>query len=165
MTGVFLDIFYIVKTLHILSATVLFGTGLGIAFLNLWGQCQPRLSDRYVAARLTVVMDFVFTTPAVILQPLTGLYLAHLGGYDLSYNWLLVSYGLYVVAGLCWIPVVWLQIKIRNILQTAIANGDDIAALPSTYKTYLRIWFFLGWPAFLSLIIIFYLMTIKGVPG
>lgn len=154
-----MDSYTLVKTLHILSSTVLFGTGLGIAFFMF----SARTADtpgKLHAARFTVLADFVFTLPAVILQPLTGLWLAAHAGYDLMAFWLRTSMLLYLVAGACWVPVVWIQIRLKKMLSEAAANN---APLPPAYHKLFNAWFCLGWPAFLSLVAIFFLMVGKPV--
>ena len=102
--------------------------------------------------------DFLFTTPAVIVQPVTGIVLVNLTGLDLWSSWLLATYGLYVLAGACWLPVVWLQIRISHLAQAATRSG---APLPANYFRLMRVWFVLGWPAFLSVIAIVWLMVAK----
>lgn len=149
-----------IKTLHIISATVLFGTGMGIAFFMFCSRYAKNIHERYFAARFTVLADYFFTAPAVILQPLTGAWLVLNGGYDPMALWLKITYALYIVAGLCWLPVVWIQIRLKKLLATSIATNTD---LPAEYQKLFRIWFCLGWPAFLSLIAIFYLMVTKPV--
>ena len=148
----------LVKTIHILSATVLFGTGLGTAF-HMW-LAHLNGDPRTVAtvARNVVRADFWFTTPAVILQPASGLALIHLSGVDPSTTWLMASYGLYVLIGLCWLPVVWLQIRARDLAAAAAAGGTR---LPAEYHRAMRLWFGLGWPAFLGTMAIFWLMVAK----
>ncbi len=155
-----MDVYFAVKTLHIISSTVLFGTGLGIAFFMLCSRYARNAHERYYAARFTVIADYCFTAPAVIIQPLSGLWLVYNGGYDLAAPWLLWSYGLYIVAGACWLPVVWIQLQLRVMARDAAANA---LPLPARYHRLFRIWFALGWPAFISLTAIFYLMTAK--PG
>jgi uncharacterized membrane protein len=112
------------------------------------------------AARITVQADFFFTLPAVIAQPVTGAWLVFRSGTDPRSIWMLVSIGLYILAGFCWVPVVWLQIKMKSILQSSV-NGGDFDR--DAYERLRRIWFALGWPAFLGLIAIFFLMVAK--PG
>lgn len=148
----------LVKTLHILSATILFGTGIGIAFFMVRARFTDNLHERLYAARNTVLADMIFTLPAVILQPLTGAWLVHNGGYGWSEPWLLASYGLFLLAGAYWLPVVWLQVRLKHMLATAVANGTP---LPAAYDRLFRLWFALGWPAFLGLVVIFYLMVTK----
>ena len=145
--------------MHILGATILFGTGLGIAFF-FWSARQSDDRARLFAARTTVRADFFFTLPAVILQPLTGAWLIAHGGIDARSSWIVTSLCLYAVAGLCWIPVVWLQIQMRDMLESNVAGrGFD----ERRYERLRRIWFALGWPAFLGLVLVFWLMVAK--PG
>ena len=152
-----INAYLLIKTLHILSATVLFGTGLGIAFF-FWSSRQSDDHARLFAARTTVLADFLFTLPAVILQPLTGAWLILEGGFDPRASWILISLGLYALAGLCWIPVVWLQIKMKRMLEASVAGREfDEQA----YELLRRIWFLLGWPAFLALVAVFWLMVSK----
>jgi uncharacterized membrane protein len=142
---------------HVLSATVLFGTGLGIAFFFWSARCADDQAKLF-AARTTVRADFLFTLPAVLIQPLTGAWLVAKAGFAPTQTWLLVSYALYVLAGLCWIPVVWMQIRMKRMLEAKVAGGgfDEHA-----YERLRRIWFILGWPAFLGLAVIFCLMVTK----
>jgi uncharacterized membrane protein len=149
-----------IKWLHIISSTALFGTGAGIAFFFLRAQ---RTGDaRIIAAvgRDVVLADRVFTTTAVVLQPVTGIALALFAGYPLSTRWLVVSMVLYVLIGCCWLPVVWLQIRMRDL---AIDAANHSVPLPLLYQLYFRRWFALGWPAFIGVLVIFYLMVAK--PG
>ncbi len=153
-----MDLYSLYKTVHILSSTVLFGTGLGTAF-HMWR--ADRTGDVRVianAARQTVLADWLFTAPAVIVQPLTGFLLIYEAGYALNEAWIMLSLGLYVLIGACWLPVVWLQIRMRNLAAAAL---DDGAKPPPLYRRYMRLWFALGWPAFLSVIAIFALMVFR----
>ena len=153
-----MDLYAFYKTVHILSSTVLFGTGLGTAF-HMWR--ADRTGDVRVianAARQTVLADWLFTAPAVIIQPLTGFLLIYEAGYALDEAWIMLSLGLYVLIGACWLPVVWLQIRMRNLAAAAL---DDGAEPPPLYRRYMRLWFALGWPAFLSVIAIFALMVFR----
>jgi uncharacterized membrane protein len=153
MTG-----YFWLKTLHIISATVLFGTGLGTAF-HMWLAHLTR-DARIVAAaaRSTVRADFLFTTPAVIVQPVTGALLIDAAGFSPDAPWLVAVYALYAVAGACWLPVVWLQIRARDLASEAAAAGGP---LPPGYHACMRAWFVLGWPAFGAVLVIFWLMTAK----
>jgi uncharacterized membrane protein len=155
-----MDFYSVIKTLHIISSTVLFGTGLGIAFFMFCSRYAKNIHEKYYAARFTVLADYVFTAPAVVLQPLTGVLLIMQGGFDPNALWLHWTYGLYVLAGLCWLPVVWIQIQLRRILTECVATGAEI---PARYDRLFRVWFCLGWPAFLSLVAIFCLMVVKPV--
>ncbi len=154
--------YVIVKFLHILSSTFLFGTGVGTAFYLLF---ITRTRDpRTVAAvaRLVVIADWIFTTTTIIFQPASGLYLAHRLGVPLTTPWLYWSIVLFVIAALCWLPVVWLQMRLRDMAQAA-ADADQ--PLPLRYDGYLGIWAALGVPALFSFLVIFYLMTAKPAFG
>jgi uncharacterized membrane protein len=152
-----LDAYSIVKTAHVISAAVLFGTGAGIAFFFLAAQSRGA-EARLFAARATVRADFLFTTPAVIIQPLSGAYLIWQGGWPAASTWLIVTYILYVLAGLCWLPVVAIQLRMARMLE---AESAGVPLDLVRYRRLLRLWFALGWPAFLSLVVIFWLMVSK----
>lgn len=147
------------KWLHILSSTVLFGTGLGTAFQMVWAMRAGELGTIRRTAAGVVVADWLFTLPAGILQPLTGIALARMAGYSLAEPWLLATYALYLVAFVCWAPVVVLQIRIRDIA----ARTPDGAAIPADIARSYRVWFALGWPAFGALLAVFWLMVAKPV--
>lgn len=144
-----------IRYLHIIGATLLFGTGLGTAFHGYLAYRSGNMHAIAVTSRTVVLADWLFTTPAVILQPITGTVLALQYGYPLTSGWILASFALYVVTGVCWLPVVWLQIRMARFARSAQAQGT---ALPSAYYRYLRLWFWLGWPAFTAVLLIFYLM-------
>jgi uncharacterized membrane protein len=153
-------VFVTLKLLHIVSATVLFGTGLGTAF-QMW--TADRTGDaRVIAAVATNVVraDLYFTTPAIVVQPLTGLSLLYSEGIDPLTSWLVAAYALYALAGACWLPVVWIQMKLRNLARNANARSE---ALPVEYRRLMRTWFVLGWPAFLAVLAIFWLMVAKPI--
>ncbi len=153
-----MDIYTILKTVHIVSSTVLFGTGLGTAFHFWLAHRSGRVEAIAVAARSTVIADFAFTTPAAIVQPLSGLALALMAGFPLASTWILASIGLYVVAGACWIPVVVIQVRMRDLAQRCLREGS---ALPPAYFRLANAWFVLGWPAFAALVAVFWLMVAK----
>jgi uncharacterized membrane protein len=153
-----LDAYAAVKTLHILSATVLFGTGLGIAFFFWMGGRSGDDRAAFFAARTTVIADFIFTLTAVVAQPLTGAYLVWHAGFDPWSRWLIETYALYALAGACWVPVVFIQARIRDQLRSKLAGGEfDV----KRYDRLRRWWFLLGWPAFLSLVVVVHLMVTK----
>jgi uncharacterized membrane protein len=151
-------LYEIVKTVHILSATVLFGTGLGTAWFMWRADRSGDVAMIAATARNVVLADWLFTTLAVIVQPLSGFWLIHLVGHAPTEQWLLWTYGLYAVSAACWIPVVRLQIRMRDLAATARANG---ASVTPEYQRLARIWFLLGWPAFLAVIVIVFLMVAK----
>jgi uncharacterized membrane protein len=111
-----------------------------------------------IITRRVVVADWLFTTPTAIVQPASGFYLAHLAGFPLSSRWILWSVALYVLAGACWLPVVWLQIRMAAMADTAAERAET---LPSTFWRYHRIWTALGIPAFIAFLAIFYFMVVK----
>lgn len=152
------DAYVLLKTVHILSSTLLFGTGLGTAFFMWFTHRSGQLPAIVVAARLTVRADLLFTTPAVIVQPLSGYLLMRPMGLDLYTPWLQTAIALYLLTGACWLPVVWLQWRARNLAAAALRDGTD---LPPAYHRCMRVWFALGWPAFLAVIAIFWLMVTK----
>ncbi len=146
------------KWIHILSSTLLFGTGLGIAFF-LW--IAHRRGDVHAiaaTARTVVLADTCFTAPAVVVQLGTGLALMHVLGTPLTQFWIACALGLFVLVGACWLPVLWLQIRARDL---AVAAARDGTPLPPAYFRAMRWWFWLGWPAFLSVMAIFWLMVFK----
>jgi len=153
-----MDLYSLVKTLHILSATIVFGTGIGIANFMFFGSCSRVPVERAFAARLTVKADFLFTLPAVIIQPLSGAWLVWHGGFRWDDYWLVATYGLYLLAALCWVPVVFIQIRMKRLLE-ASTRGEAIDE--AAYDPLFRKWFILGWPAFGGLIVIFWLMVTK----
>lgn len=150
--------YLIVKWLHIVSSTLLFGTGIGSAFYMLFTSLSRDVRAIAVVSRHVVRADWLFTATTVVFQPLTGFYMIHLAGYPLASAWIVWSIGLYLVAGACWLPVVWLQMRMRDMAQ---ASARDNLALPALYWRYLRIWTALGIAAFVALLIVFYLMTAK----
>jgi len=117
--------------------------------------------ENYAAVSQDVVLaDMVFTATAVVMQPVTGIALSLMVGFRLSTPWLVLSMVLYGLVGCCWLPVVWLQMRMRDLAIDATHRGQP---LPRLYDTYYRRWFMLGWPAFIGVLIIFYLMVAKPV--
>lgn len=155
-----MNTYLILKTLHIISSVLLVGTGFGSAFYLYCINRSKNVAAIAIVARTVVLADWCFTTPSVIIQPLSGIGLAYLAGWPLDTPWILLSIGLYVVAGICWLPVVWLQIKMQHLAQSACSQQQ---ALPTQYWRYARYWEALGYPAFLAMLGVFYLMVNK--PG
>jgi uncharacterized membrane protein len=147
------------KWLHILSSTLLFGTGLGTAFFMFFTNRSGDVRAIAVVTRYVVIADWLFTATTVVFQPLSGLMMMHLAGIPLSARWIWLSFALYFLAGACWLPVVWIQMKLRNIAREAVATGAT--TLPRQYWKYERVWVLLGIPAFISLVVVFYLMVAK----
>ena len=156
-----MDWYFVAKWLHILSSTVLFGTGIGTAFQMVWAMRTGKVETIHSVASGVVIADWIFTTPAGVFQPLSGLWLIYLQGWSLTEPWLLLTYALYVLAFLAWAPVVHLQIRIRDVAGAAVREGQP---LPERARRLYRIWFALGWPAFAALTLVFWLMVTKSVP-
>jgi uncharacterized membrane protein len=155
-----IDPLIVLKLLHVLGAAVLLGTGAGIAFFMVMAnRTRDAMTIAHVAGTV-VVADFIFTASAVLLQPLTGWLLADAAGYPHEAGWIVLSIALYLMVGICWLPVVWIQIAIRDIARRAAA---DHAPLPLRYRRLYRLWFYLGFPAFTGVIAIMWLMLAK--PG
>jgi len=150
------DPYLTLKYLHILSSTVLFGTGMGTAFQMVWAWRTQRIETIHSVASGVVVADWIFTTPAGLIQPLTGYLLISQQGYGWNEPWLLLTYALYILSFICWAPVVHLQIRIRNMASHALKTNTP---LPTRAHRYFRIWFALGWPAFIALTGVFWLMV------
>lgn len=150
------------KYLHILSMVLLFGTGLGSAFYKWMADRSGNLAHIAVINRHVVLADWLFTTPTVIFQPLSGLWMVYLLSYPLTTPWIMLSFGLYALAGICWLPVVWLQIQMRKLSDQALATQS---ALPALYWRYAFYWFWLGVPAFIAMVLIVLLMVFKSSWG
>jgi uncharacterized membrane protein len=148
----------LLRLVHVLGATVLFGTGAGIAFFMVMAHRTRDPKTIAHVAGTVVVADTVFTATAVVLQPITGAWLAYEIGWPLSEGWIVLSLVLYVVTGLFWLPVVVIQIRLRDLARQATHAGR---ALPPQYFRLYRIWFAFGFPAFLAVIGIFWLMLTK----
>ena len=147
-----------VKWIHILSSTLLFGTGIGSAFYMLFAGLHREPRIVWFVTRYVVIADWHFTATAAIVQPLSGLYLMHLAKVPLTSRWIAWSFALYFLAGACWLPVAWMQIRMRDMARAAMEAG---APMPAVYARYLRTWILLGIPAFVSLVVVFYLMVAK----
>jgi uncharacterized membrane protein len=153
-----LTLYLVLKFLHIAGAAVLLGTGAGIAFFML--MAHRGRDARVIAgvARIVVTADFLFTASAVALQPLTGAWLAHIGGYPLFSGWIGWSLLLYLVTGAFWLPVVWMQMRMRDLAVKAVRDGTQ---LPAEYHRLFRLWFAFGFPAFGAVLAILWLMITK----
>ena len=156
----------VLRWLHIIGAAVLFGTGAGIAFFMLMAQRTGRAELIAHVAGTVVVADAVFTATAVVVQPITGALLAQATGWPLTQGWIVLSLALYGVTGLFWLPVVWIQLRIRNLARAAAARNEP---LPAEEKRLFRIWFACGFPAFTAVLAILWLMVtrpeISWIPG
>lgn len=148
----------LVKTLHVLSAAVLFGTGMGIAFFQFAAWRAKDVATFAGVARLTVMADWLFTATAVVAQPVTGGLLVTMAGYQWNEPWLLWSYACYLIAGAFWLPVVWMQMRVAKRAHEARAAN---APLPDEVHKLMRLWFWFGWPAFAAVIAAYWLMIAK----
>lgn len=152
------ELYHVLKLLHILGATVLFGTGIGIAYFMWMAHRSRDVAAIAHTARIVVIADLVFTLSAVVVQPITGVALARVAGHSLTDFWIVASVTLYVFVGACWLPVLCLQKRMRDLAAEAQRGSR---ALPAEYDRYFRIWFILGWPAFVAMIAIFWLMITR----
>lgn len=150
------------KSLHILSMVLLFGTGLGSAFYKWMADRSGNVAHIAVTNRHVVLADWLFTTPTVIFQPLSGLWMVYLLGLPLTTPWVALSLALYALAGACWLPVVWLQIRMRYLADAAAVAQSPLSA---QYWRYARVWFWLGVPAFVAMVAVVFLMVFKSSFG
>ena len=148
----------VLRWMHVLGACALIGTGAGIAFFMLMAHRTANAAIVAHTASVVVVADTVFTASAVIVQPITGVLLAREIGWDLSEGWIVVSILLYLVIGVFWLPVVWIQLQMRNLARVAASQAEQ---LPERYHRLFRIWFACGFPAFFAILVIVWLMLQK----
>lgn len=152
------DLSDVLRWAHIIGATVLLGTGAGIAFFMVMAN---RTGDARLIAHVAgtvVVADVLFTATAVVVQPITGLWLAHRIGWPLSEGWIALSLVLYAVTGAFWLPVVWIQVQLRDLARAAAARGQP---LPARYHRLYAVWFACGFPAFGAVLAILWLMSTR----
>jgi uncharacterized membrane protein len=151
-------VYFVLKYLHIVGAAVLLGTGSGIAFFMLMAHLSGKAAVIAGVARIVVIADFIFTATAVVLQPITGALLVVNVGYSLWDGWVIWSIVLYVLTGALWLPVVWMQMRLRDLATIAAAEGKP---LPEQYHRLFWLWFAFGIPAFAAVAIILWLMIAK----
>jgi uncharacterized membrane protein len=154
-----MTLYFVLKFLHVIGAAVLLGTGAGIAFFMLMAHLSKNVVVIAGVARIVVLADFIFTATAVVLQPITGIALAHIVGYALTESWIVWSIILYLVTGAFWFPVVWMQLRMRKLAEQALQSGS---ALPGAYHRLFRLWFVFGFPAFAAVLGIFWLMITRS---
>jgi len=148
------------KIIHVISAMILFGVGIGTALYMMLVNQQSDLKLIAKVTRQVVFADWCFTATSGLIQAVTGLWMVYLEGYSFTELWILGSIIGYVIAGLCWFPVVYLQIKCRDLACSAVKSNQP---LPKVYYRYFNTWRILGIPAFLSLIVVFYFMANRPV--
>ena len=146
------------KYLHVIGAAVLLGTGAGIAFFMLLAHRTGEPRTVAAVARIVVTADLLFTATAVVAQPITGILLAWTVGHSLREGWIVLSTLLYLVTGAFWLPVVWMQMRMRDLAAAAVRDGRH---LPAEYHRLFRIWFAFGFPAFTAVLAIFWLMIAR----
>jgi uncharacterized membrane protein len=153
-----MTLYFLLKWLHVIGATVLLGTGAGIAFFMLMAHRSGDVRLVAGVARIVVLADYVFTATAVVAQPVTGVLLARWVGYSLTEGWIAVSIALYLITGAFWLPVVWMQSRMRDLAAAAASAGNP---LPEEYHKLFRRWFAFGFPAFTAVLAIFWLMIAR----
>lgn len=152
-----MEYYFLLKFIHIISATFLFGTGVGTAFFMLLAYLSKDIATLKRTTSHVVLADWLFTTPSVILQPVTGIALMWILHYPFNSLWFVLVLGLYILIGCCWIPVVFIQYRLKNQMAT-LANN---AKIPDSYHYLMRWWIGLGIPAFLCVILLYWLMVSK----
>lgn len=150
--------YYTIKMIHIISATILFGTGIGSAFFMFMTYRSDNMAAIAETSRIVVLADFVFTTPAVIIQLLTGLYLLDHLGVAWTSTWSLSVLGLYAFVGVCWLPVVWLQLWFRK-------RSPQLQSPDAQYRLRMKVWTLLGSLAFPTVIVLYVFMVYKPYWG
>jgi len=153
-----MTLYFILKYLHVIGACVLLGTGAGIAFFMLLAHLQREPTVVAGVARIVVIADFIFTATAVVAQPVTGVLLARTVGYSLWDGWIIWSIVLYILTGAFWLPVVWMQVRMRDLAMKAVRRNES---LPHRYDQLFRLWFVCGFPAFGAVLAIFWLMIAR----
>ncbi len=150
--------YFVLKYLHFVDAIAILGTGTGIAFFMLMAHRSADAAFVAQTARIVVIADMIFIATAVVAQPITGTLLLGEAGENVSAHWVVASLAVYVVAGLFWVPVVWMQMRMRDLAARAAAAGE---ALPQAYRRLFRLWFAFGFPGFGSVMLILWLMIAK----
>lgn len=155
-----MNAYLLLKWVHIVSSMLLVGTGFGSAFYLYFANRTRNVAAIAEVSRLVVRADYWFTAPTVVIQPLSGIALVNLANYSWTEPWLLIVYALFILAGACWLPVVWLQIRMARMASDAAANG---AALPDLYWSHALLWERLGMVAFPAMLLVYYLMVFRPV--
>jgi len=151
-------LYFVLKYIHVIGAAILLGTGAGIAFFMLVAHLRGNVTVIAGVAQIVVLADFLFTATAVVVQPVTGAALSWLTGYSLWEPWIFWSLVLYAITGAFWLPVVWMQIRMRDL---ALVAASRQIALPAAYHRLFWLWFAFGFPAFAAVLAIFWLMIAR----
>lgn len=155
-----MDNYLILKLVHILSATILAGTGIGIAYFLFMANRSENIHAIAVTARHVVIADWIFTTPAIVVQLITGIWLMKILDYDFTSAWAITVFGLFIFIGACWLPVVFIQYKLKLIAEAQIEK----IYLDRNFGKLIKLWIALGIPAFSGIVIMFWLMVFKPLP-
>ena len=153
-----MTLYLLLKTLHILCSTLLFGTGLGSAYYSWRAWRSGNLEAIRITFRHLVTADWLFIATTAVFQPLSGIAMAHLAGWPWHTPWILAAVALYALAGICWLPVVWLQLRLARMAAVASHAGTP---LPASYWRDARRWESLGYPAFAAMVAVYFLMVFK----
>ncbi|HEY5993867.1 MAG TPA: DUF2269 domain-containing protein [Gallionellaceae bacterium] len=156
-----MNTYLLLKWIHILSSVALVGVGFGSAFYMYFANRTRNVAAIAEVSRLVVRADYWFTAPAAIIQPVTGITLASIAEYPLTTTWLMATYALFAFAGVCWLTVVWLQIKMAKMARIAAASKS---ALPERYWRYALVWERLGMLAFPAMLAVYGMMVFKPMP-
>ncbi len=155
-----MDSYLLLKLIHILSAVVIAGTGAGIAFFMFMASRSNNPQAIYTTTKHVVLGDWIFTAPAVVAQLITGMMLMKKLNYSFSSEWFYWVIGLFILIGICWLPVVRIQYRLRDLAKSSVDNNE----VSPEFKKLMRIWTLLGIPAFTAILIIFWLMVFKPFP-
>jgi len=155
-----MEYYLAIKLIHILAAVIVTGTGTGIAFFMFMANRSNNPQAIYITAQHVILADWIFTTPAVIIQILTGVFLMNMQGYSFSSPWFYWVVGLFVFIGICWLPVLKIQYKLRELAKISVESSEVTAE----FKSMMRTWTLLGIPAFVAILTIFWLMVFKPFP-
>lgn len=155
-----MDSYLLLKMIHIISAVIITGTGIGIAFFMFMASRSKNIPAIAITARNVVLADWIFTTPAIFVQFISGLLLMMKLGYSFTSIWFLFVISLFIFIGLCWLPVVFIQYRLKSLAQSALETG----ILDQKFKLMMSTWTALGIPAFIAILVIFWLMVFKPFP-
>ena len=155
-----MEYYFIIKLIHIISAVIVAGTGTGIAFFMFMANRSNNIQAIAVTSKHVILADWLFTFPAVFVQFVSGMILMNLLNYSYSSTWFLAVISLFIFIGVCWLPVIYLQYKLKSYAEQAVESG----VLSMAFKKTMQLWTLLGIPAFISILIIFWLMVFKPLP-
>lgn len=152
-----MDSYLLIKVVHVVSATILFGTGLGTAFFLYMANRSRNIEAIQITIKHVILADWLFTAPTVLIQPVTGIILMNKIGMPYHSMWFYWVAGLYVTAGACWIPVVFIQYRLRRVMQGLSRD----AQIPADWHRLIKTWQRLGYVAFGCVLGLFYLMVFR----